>query len=1816
MGLRGRSGRVARTGNEPGAADVEGRLAGHIPHEQARAALGRLRTSAGASVPAGLGGRASLAVAVDLRTTMANAAAQATASVRRRIRRTVAVVLAAILSLGSMVLPAAALVVTPNPNFGGFEVDGNLNEEALVSGTIDWSNSGAIPIADDLIDSAFQGSSKELDPTDWVCQSKAGGVTPGKDNLLRAYVNTRIVAANSAYLDLAFIRQEGEGDTHINFEFNKSGVVADYAEGPCGITRAVGDLLFTYDFGGTSSPISTVRVWRWSGSDWIDLALPVNAAAATNNATAITDPLNGGATIPARAFGELSVDLTKIPGFAPSCPGLGFVNIRSRSSGSSFDSALQDKMPTTKVDLSNCGSIKLKKVDDKGAPLAGATFGLYANATTTTTLATCLTGADGVCSFPTVAPGTYAIREISAPPGYTPSPTPITVTVGFKQAVDLTGTPIGNPLILGSLQIVKTNEADGKPVAGIRFFLLQGSPLAPAKNRDGASAECTTGADGKCTIAKLVPGSYTLREDASTVPATMTAVADRTVVITGGTTPLVVDVVDPVKPLGISLSKKVNGLDRVTIHSGTLVTYTLSATNTGEVPIDVTSLTDNQVLDLPDACDTVVAAKTFIAVGATQDLCTYTANPTKDVTNVAKVVGTDAFNRTANATADAEVDVINPTITLVKTVNDKESITVSPATPLLYKIVVTNTGDTDLMVTSFTDVETPGGAVASLSLVDCPQSGATLIPGQKVTCTYSATAPLGGVTDTAEVKAVDVLGLEVKAADTAIVNVLSPGISLTKTVNGLEEATVHEGDNLVYVVTVTNTGNAAIELTEFGDVVNGGSATVPGNCATLVSSSLLGAGGSRSCTYSVAAGSSQRANTASVKAIEPILKTPLTASDTALAKVIRPLIDIEKTVAPTLAHAGDAVTYKLVITNTGTTDLTLTALTDKLGDAAAKNILTACGFSTSTMLAVKASIECTYAGVAGADDTKNVAEVTAVDFLGGAKGTVSDTDDAVVDVIHPAITLTKDASAPVVHAGDSVTYTVQFKNTGDTPLTLTSLTDKVNAAAASSILTSCGFSTSTVLLPTEVHTCTYVVKTGTVDLLNTATVAAIDIVGGDKGRVTATDDAAVEVLNPSITIDKTATPLVVRPNQPVTYSLVITNTGDTSLTISSLTDLANGSSVALSAECLGLVGDVLAIGASVDCDYVVSAGKDDIHNVATVVAVDQLARAVTDDDPADVEVIVPVIEVIKDADKALVHAGDLITYSVTVKNTGDTPLRLTSLTDAVNGASPATDILSTCKLSTETVLQPGASTPVCTYTAVAGTIDLLNVVKVSAIDKLDGTVTDDDSAFVDVLNPIITIDKTVDKPLGHAGDSVTYTLVVTNTGDTDLVITSLDDAVNAAPATSLTSCGIIGTTLEPKAKVTCSYTVVLGTSDVTNVASVAGEDILKKRVTDTDDAFVDVLNPAITIVKSVDKPVVHSGDTVTYSLVITNTGDADLTITALIDAVNGAAATSLTSCGLIGDLLPAGDSANCSYTTKVGAVDLTNVAKVTGVDKLQKEVSDDDDAVVNVLNPGIDIVKSVDKPLVHAGDTVTYTLRITNIGTAALTITALDDAVNGAPAASLTNCGIIGTVLAVGASVTCSYTAVAGTTDLVNVATVKGEDVLKKTVVDDDDAVVDVLNPAIRIVKTANVSSIVGTSGPVVFQYLVTNTGDAVLTDIAVTDDVLGVIGTIARLAPGESATLTRAATVADTRPENIGKATGKDELGKVVESTDNELITFVQDAIIVRPAPIPPAIPIPLTLPRTGSGTDRQVQVALFLIVLGGMAVLPERIRRRRRLV
>jgi uncharacterized repeat protein (TIGR01451 family) len=257
------------------------------------------------------------------------------------------------------------------------------------------------------------------------------------------------------------------------------------------------------------------------------------------------------------------------------------------------------------------------------------------------------------------------------------------------------------------------------------------------------------------------------------------------------------------------------------------------------------------------------------------------------------------------------------------------------------------------------------------------------------------------------------------------------------------------------------------------------------------------------------------------------------------------------------------------------------------------------------------------------------------------------------------------------------------------------------------------------------------------------------------------------------------------------------------------------------------------------------AGADDFTNTAAVTGDDPLGNPVTDSDTADVDVINPAITISKGPDGQQVVAGGTVTFDITVTNTGDVALADVAVTDTL---APDCD-------NTFSALAVGASeTYSCTMTT--GATDFTNTANATATDPLGNPVTDNDTADVDVIDPAIDIQKTPDTQQVVAGGTATFDITVTNTGDVALDGVTVSDAV--AP-----DCGAAIGTLAAGASTSYSCTMTVGADDFTNTASVTGDDPLGAPVTDSDNADVDVVSPAIDIQKNPATQTILGGATAT-----------------------------------------------------------------------------------------------------------------------------------------------------------------------------------------------------------------------------------------------------------------------------------------------------------------------------------------------------------------
>ncbi len=371
-------------------------------------------------------------------------------------------------------------------------------------------------------------------------------------------------------------------------------------------------------------------------------------------------------------------------------------------------------------------------------------------------------------------------------------------------------------------------------------------------------------------------------------------------------------------------------------------------------------------------------------------------------------------------------------------------------------------------------------------------------------------------------------------------------------------------------------------------------------------------------------------------------------------------------------------------------------------------------------------------------------------------------------------------------------------------------------------------------------------------------------------------------------------------------------------------------------------------------------------------------------------VAVPELQVAVTADKPAVHPGDQVTFTITVTN---------------SGAVPVKDVKAGC--GTIAALDPGQSqTVTCQVTAPQD--DFKHTVKVTGSTSI-GDVDGGASVPVEVLNPAVKITKQADKPAYRVGDPVTFTIKVDNAGDTPLTDIEVVDAKTPDCARKLSA----------PATFTCTATAPV--PDDVNVAEAAASDRLGKRVTATAEAAVKVIRPNVRITKDAAPGVVRQGDTVTFTITVTNTGDTPLAKVGVVDDIPHCTKE-------VGELL-AGAVQTYTCTQVAGSVGTTTKATVTGVDITQRSVTATDDAAYTVIHPGISIVLTTAGPY-KPGDTVTFSVSVRNTGDVPLAEVAVTDAL--APDCART----IGELMDK-ADYTCTMTA--PTDDVTNLATVTGK---------------------------------------------------------------------------------------------------------------------------------------------------------------------------------
>jgi uncharacterized repeat protein (TIGR01451 family) len=975
------------------------------------------------------------------------------------------------------------------------------------------------------------------------------------------------------------------------------------------------------------------------------------------------------------------------------------------------------------------------------------------------------------------------------------------------------------------------------------------------------------------------------------------------------------------------------------------------------------------------------------------------------------------------------------------------------------------------------------------------------------------------------------------ANDTDGDGAISPGDTITYTIavvnNGAFPATFSVSDQLPPELIYQ------LQSTTFR-VDNGPVTPVPDNLAPNTPFPLDGSGLSAIGGTLLNIGPGQVAQIAYVTIIDPATDCTLTFSNRAQVVAIigatggnitddseqivvlqcNPGIRVEKSTnnvdadLPTgpFVPVGAAVTWHYTVTNIGDVALNNLQLTDnRLGP-----ITTDCTPAIPATLAVGASFSCLQAGIAQPGQYANLATVRGTSVV-SATQIVSDTDPSHYFGQSPAISLQKltngvDAdlpTGPLIEAGAVVTWSYLVRNMGNVPLTGITVVDNQIGSV------NCPTST---LAPGATMTCTATGIAQPGQYANLGTATGTPPVGPN---VNATDPSHYFGVAPAIVVEKATNgedadlppgPSI-QTGDFVLWTYVITNTGNV-LLIPNLTDSAG---VVVACPLI-----VLAPQQSTICNGTGIAVAGQYSNTATVIGTPPVGSPVTDSDPShyfgeDLSINeFPEIRITKltngvDADLPpgpVIIAGSPVTWSYLIFNSGNITLTNVTVTDDQS-------VVVTCP---EVTLAP-LTGMICTATGTAQPGPYANIGSVTgtSIDQQE-TVTDTNPSHYFGQNAAVVVEKftngqdadTLTGPTLVVGTPVTWTYVVTNSGNvtlTNIVVTDDQGVGVSCPQPSLS----------PGASMICIGDQALAEpGQYTNLATVTALPPTGAAVEDTDPSHYFGQNAGIDIEKFTNGqdadaptgPLITVGAPVTWTYLVTNTGNVPLTSVTVSDDQAVSVSCPQTT-------LAPGARMTCSATGVAQAGQYANVGTATGRPPVGAPVVDSDPSHYFGANAAFALEKLTNGedadtptgPLIVVGDAVNWNYRLTNTGNVPLVSFAVVDV-----PAVLIGCPRIG-IIPPGGTVTCFGRGIATAGQYSNLATATAGSPVGPNLNDSDPSHYFGVQAAIDIEKATNGADadlppgpFITIGDPVEWTYTVTNRSNVALTEVRVTDDQLGPI--------------------------------------------------------------------------------------------------------------
>jgi uncharacterized repeat protein (TIGR01451 family) len=1076
------------------------------------------------------------------------------------------------------------------------------------------------------------------------------------------------------------------------------------------------------------------------------------------------------------------------------------------------------------------------------------------------------------------------------------------------------------------------------------------------------------------------------------------------------------------------------------VSPSALLTYTGTVSNPGNI-----ILTNIVVLNSRSGTTPVFTAET-LAPGASANFTgSYTAPASGYATSTATVRAGSLCNITVTNSASLSCPIVtSPGIAATKACPPEPVI---PGGKLVFTGTVTNTGNIVLTNVMVFDNQ-PAPNTRLLGPIKLARGAGTNFTG-------SYTAPLDAcaTSDTLTVTGNDATTGK-KVTNTVSVTcplITIPGIAVTQ---NCPPNPVSPGGLLTYSGTVSNAGN--VTLTSVVVMNNLSGATPIFTAATLAPGAIANFTGSYVAPTNCSTTSTSTATGLSICGVSVTNAASATCPITTT-----PLLAVTQNCPVNPVSPGGLLTYSGTVSNAGNITITNVVVLNNLSGSTP--------VFTAATLAPGAVANFTGSYLAPTNcSSASTSTATGRSVCGVAVTSAASTTCPIATL--PSLTVTQNCPVNPVSPGGLLTYSGTVSNAGNIMLT--------NVVVLNNLSGSTPVFTAATLAPGAVanFTGSYLAPTNC-STPSTSTATAQSICG------VAVTGAA------STTCPITTTPLLavtencpVTPTAPgalLTYSGTVSNAGNITITNVVVLNNLSGSTPVFTAATLapGAVGNFTGSylePTNCSTPSTSTATGESICGVAVTGAASAICPTTT----------TPLLAVTQNCPANPVSPGSLLTYSGTVSNAGNITLTNVVVLNNLSGSTPvftaATMAPGAVGNFTGSYLAPAECSSTSTSTATGRSTCGIAVTATA-------------SATCPILTtPAIAVTQTCPITNVLPGGILTYSGTVSNAGN--ITLTNII-VVDNRPASNTLILTLAALAPGATTNFTGSYKVPLDCCVVWNTLGASGQGCAGVTVTDTDTSVCTVLTlPGIVVTKICPSGVLLPGDLLSYSGIVSNSGDITLIN---VTVVNNESSSGSPVLGPI-DLAP-GQSVNYNASYIIPP-DFCGIDTVTasGLDvcTLLPVVNSVTTTCPVSTAPGITVTKNCPLLPTPRGGLYTFTGSVSNSGNVTLvSVFVVDDQPTN-------NTPVIGPIaLAPGASVnfTNSYMAPTCCCLIIDTLTALGQDHCSgSNVTAMSTAVCPVLTaPSIALVQDCPTAPI--PMGSVyMFTGYVTNTGNAVLTNVFV----------------------------------------------------------------------------------------------------------------------